>query len=114
MNALRLKRFKAHPAHAAAEQGAPLSPMPAQPRAERLELQMCIRDSCPPLWKKRKFVCVDTNDIPEVAVIAPDMICLLYTSELGAPDYEKALEQHRAYIETLRQLSLIHISVCFS
>ena len=23
--------------------------------------------------------------------------------ELGAPDYEKALEQHRAYIETLRQ-----------
>ena len=38
MNALRLKRFKAHPAHAAAEQGAPLSPMPAQPRAERIEL----------------------------------------------------------------------------
>ena len=36
MNALRLKRFKAHPAHAAAEQGAPLSPMPAQPRAERI------------------------------------------------------------------------------
>ena len=24
--------------------------------------------------KKRKFVCVDTNDIPEVAVIAPDMM----------------------------------------
>ena len=38
MNALRLKRFKAHPAHAAAEQGAPLSPMSAQPRAERIEL----------------------------------------------------------------------------
>lgn len=38
MNALRLKRFKAHPAHAAAEQGASLSPMPAQPRAERIEL----------------------------------------------------------------------------
>lgn len=38
MNALRLKRFKAHPAHAAAEQEAFLSPVPAQPRAERIEL----------------------------------------------------------------------------
>ena len=24
--------------------------------------------------KKRKFVCVDTNDIPEVAVVDPDMM----------------------------------------
>ena len=38
MNALRLKRFKAHPAHAAAEQEAFLSSVPAQPRAERIEL----------------------------------------------------------------------------
>ena len=26
------------------------------------------------MWKKRKFVCVDTNDIPEVAVVDPDMM----------------------------------------
>ena len=24
--------------------------------------------------KKRKFVCVDTNDIPEIAVVDPDMM----------------------------------------
>ena len=37
-NALRLKRFKAHPAHVGAGQGRAVSPAPAQPHAERIEL----------------------------------------------------------------------------
>ena len=30
--------------------------------------------------KKRKFVCVDTNDIPEIAVVDPDMMAWLWAS----------------------------------
>ena len=55
--------------------------------------------------KKRKFVCVDPNDIPDVAVVDPDMMSsmpkgLTASTGMDAPAYRKAA------IDAVQQLSV--------
>ena len=48
--------------------------------------------------KKRKFVCVDTNDIPEIAVVDPEMMATMpkgLTAATGRDALTHAIEGYR-------------------
>ena len=51
--------------------------------------------------KKRKFVCVDTNDIPEVAVIDPDMMASMPKGLTAATGMDALTHAIEAYVSTL-------------
>ena len=61
--------------------------------------------------KKRKFVCVDTNDIPEVAVVDPDMMAsmpkgLTAATRHGRPDPRDRRVHHQG---PLRDFDMFHL-----
>ena len=55
--------------------------------------------------KKRKFVCVDTNDIPEIAVVDPDMMASMpkgLTAATGMDALTHAIEGYICLLYTSR------------
>ena len=60
--------------------------------------------------KKRKFVCVDTNDIPEVAVIDPDMMASMpkgLTAATGMDALTHAVEAYLSRFYNTKQTRLL-------
>ena len=55
--------------------------------------------------RKRKFVCVDTNDIPNIAVVDPDMMSSMPKGLTAATGMDQAAYR-KAAIEAVRQLSV--------
>ena len=51
--------------------------------------------------KKRKFVCVDTNDIPEIAVVDPDMMSSMPKGLTAATGMDALTHAIEAYVSTL-------------
>ena len=51
--------------------------------------------------KKRKFVCVDTNDIPEIAVVDPDMMASMPKGLTAATGMDALTHAIEAYVSTL-------------
>ena len=50
--------------------------------------------------KKRKFVCVDTNDIPEIAVVDPDMMASMPKGLTAATGMDALTHALEAYVST--------------
>ena len=55
--------------------------------------------------RKRKFVCVDPNDIPDVAVVDPDMTSSMPKSLTASTGMDQAAYR-KAAIDAVRQLSV--------
>ena len=64
--------------------------------------------------KKRKFVCVDTNDIPEVAVIDPDMMASMpqgLTAATGMDALTHAIEGYTTKA-AWEMTDMFHLKAC--
>ena len=55
--------------------------------------------------RKRKFVCVDPNDIPDVAVVDPDMMSSMPKGLTASTGMDQAAYR-KAAIDAVRQLSI--------
>ena len=55
--------------------------------------------------RKRKFVCVDPNDIPDVAVVAPDMMSSMPKGLTASTGMDQAAYR-KAAVDAVRQISV--------
>ena len=71
----------------------PSKPILAVPTTAGTAAEVTINYVITDVEKKRKFVCVDTNDIPEVAIVDPDMMssmkCGEWYRDVHLPDFNR-------------------------